>query len=64
MKKRISIKYRLILPIVLLGVMALISNVLAVSNIRNVNTNASIIADDYMDGKNKLSEIRDRKSVV
>ncbi len=58
MKKGISIKYRLILPIVLLGVMALISNVLAVSNIRNVNTNASIIADDYMDGKNKLSEIR------
>lgn len=58
MKKKISIKYRLILPIVLLGIMALISNVLAVSNIRNVNTNAVIIADDYMDGKNELSEIR------
>ena len=36
MKKKWNIKYRLILPIALLGIVALISNLLAVSNIKNV----------------------------
>ena len=48
MKKKWNIKYRLILPIALLGIVALISNLLAVSNIKNVNANAANIADNYM----------------
>ena len=42
MKKKWNIKYRLILPIALLGMVALISNLLAVSNIKNVNDNAIV----------------------
>ena len=53
MKKKWNIKYRLILPIALLGIVALISNLLAVSNIKNVNDNAANIADNYMEGKNQ-----------
>ena len=50
MKKKLNIKYRLILPIALLGIVALISNLLAVTNIRNVNDNAANIADNYKIG--------------
>ncbi len=57
MKKRWNIKYRLILPIALLGMVALISNLLAVSNIKNVNDNAANIADNYMEGKTQLAKI-------
>lgn len=57
MKKKWNIKYRLILPIALLGIVALISNLLAVSNIKNVNDNATNIADNYMEGKTQLSKI-------
>ena len=57
MKKKWNIKYRLILPIALLGIVALISNLLAVSNIKNVNANAANIADNYMEGKTRLAKI-------
>lgn len=52
MKKKWNIKYRLILPIALLGIVVLISNLLAVSNIKKVNDNAANIADNY-DGRKK-----------
>ena len=57
MKKKLNIKYRLILPIALLGIVALISNILAVSNIKNVNDNAANIADNYMEGRTQLAKI-------
>lgn len=59
MKKKWNIKYRLILPIALLGIVALISNLLAVSNIKNVNDNAANIADNYMEGKTQLAKLRE-----
>lgn len=57
MTKQISLKQRLILPIALLGIVALISNALAVINIHNVNSNAANIADNLMAGKSRLAEI-------
>lgn len=57
MMKNISLKHRLILPIVLLGLVALLSNVLSIVNIRNVNASASNIADNYMDGRSRLADI-------
>ncbi len=55
--KNISLKHRLIIPIALLGIVAVLSNILSIINIRNVNTSAANIADNYMDGKSMLSEI-------
>ena len=55
--KTISLKHRLILPIALLGIVALLSNIISIVNIRNVNASASNIADNYMDGKSHLAEI-------
>lgn len=57
MIKHIRLKHRLILPIALLGMVALLSNILSILNIRNVNANASNIADNYMDGKSRLADI-------
>ena len=55
--KTMSLKHRLILPIALLGIVALLSNIVSIYNIRNVNASASTIADTYMDGKSHLAEI-------
>ena len=58
MKKKLSIQQRLILPIILLGIVALISNALSVFGINNVNSNASNIVDNYMVGMETLQNIR------
>ncbi len=57
MMKKISLKHRLIIPIALLGIVALLSNILSIINIRNVNASAANISDNYMDGKSRLAEI-------
>ena len=58
MNKKLTIQQRLILPIILLGVVALFSNALSVFSINNVNSNASKIVDDYMAGLETLQNIR------
>ncbi len=58
MNKKLTIQQRLILPIILLGVVALFSNALSVFSINNVNSNASKIVDNYMAGLETLQNIR------
>lgn len=58
MKKKLTIQQRLILPVILLGVVALISNALSVFSINNVNSNASKIVDNYMADSEILQNIR------
>lgn len=58
MKSRLTLQQRLIFPIALLGLIALLSNILAVFSINNVNSNAGNIVDRYMVSETKLEEIR------
>lgn len=58
MKRKFTIQQRLILPIILLGIVAMISNALSVFGINNVNSNASKIVDNYMVGMETLQNIR------
>jgi len=58
MNSRLSIQKRLILPIIFLGIVAFISNVLSAYNINNVNSNASEIVDGQMAASSDLAEIR------
>lgn len=58
MNSRLSIQKRLILPIILLGVVAFISNILSAYNINHVNANASEIVDGQMAASAELAEIR------
>lgn len=58
MKSKLTIQQRLILPIILLGIVALVSNALSVFGINNVNSNASNIVDNDMAGLEMLQNIR------
>lgn len=58
MRGKLTLQQRLILPIALLGLVTLLSNVLAVFSINNVHSNASTIVDEYMVSEGKLEEIR------
>ena len=58
MKGKLTLQQRLALPILLLGLVALLSNLLAVFSINNVNANAGVIVDDYMASEAQLEEIR------
>ena len=56
MKKNLTLQQRLILPIVLLGLVTLLSNLLAVFSINNVHSNAGTIVDEYMVSEARLEE--------
>ena len=58
MKGRLTLQQRLILPIILLGLITLLSNLLAVFSINNVHANAGAIVDEYMVSEGRLEEIR------
>lgn len=57
-KKRISTKVILLLPVFILGIVCIVSNVIAAVNIQRVNTNASEITDKYLTGITALSELQ------
>ena len=58
MKRNLTLQQRLVLPIVLLGLVTLLSNLLAVFSINNVHSNAGTIVDEYMVSEARLEEIR------
>jgi len=58
MKGKFTLQQRLILPVVLLGLVTLLSNLLAVFSINNVHSNAGTIVDEYMVSEAHLEEIR------
>lgn len=57
MKRKITLQQRLVLPIVLLGLVALLSNLLAAFGINNVHSNAGTIVEEYMVSEARLEEI-------
>lgn len=58
MKRKLTLQQRLVLPIVLLGLVTLLSNLLAVFSVNNVHANAGTIVDEYMVSEARLGEIR------
>ena len=58
MKEKLTLQQRLILPVLLLGAVMVLSNILAVFSINNVNRNAGTIADEYMVSEARLDEIK------
>ena len=57
-RPRLSIKLLTLIPIFVLSFVCILSNIVAVHNIRSVNRTASTIADDYMTGIFNLSNIQ------
>ncbi len=58
MKGRLTLQQRLILPIILLGLITMLSNILAVFSINNVHANAGTIVDRSMVSEERLEDIR------
>lgn len=63
-KKRTSLKALILVPVFILGILSVLSNVMAVNNIRKVNRNASRIADDYMNSISELSAIENETQSI
>lgn len=63
-KKRTSLKALILVPVFILGILSVLSNVMAVNNIRKVNRNASRIADDCMNSISKLSAIENETQSI
>lgn len=57
-KMRLSLTPRLLAPIMILCVVALVSNIQGMMNIRKVNSTATEITDNYMQRISELSEIQ------
>ena len=57
-KMRISIKLLTLIPVFVLGIVALISNISSINNIRSVNKTATTIAAEYMVSITKLGDIQ------
>lgn len=58
-KNNWSIRVMIMLPVMVLGIVSIISNITAIGNIRKVNRNASVITDDYMPGIQELADMRE-----
>ena len=58
MKSKLTLQQRLIIPVLLLGLIALVSNLLAVSGINSVHASAGTIVDEYMASEAQLADIR------
>lgn len=63
-KKRASLKTLILLPVFILGALTIICNVMAINNIRTVNSNAADITDNCMRSVSDLGEIKNDIQVI
>ncbi len=56
-KRRISVKVALLFPVTLLGAVAIISTIMGLISVRNVNKEATVISERYMVSLEKLNGI-------
>lgn len=59
-----SVKSLIMIPVILLGVVSILSNIMAIYNIRNVNRNAATIADDYMENILEINTIQEETQSI
>ena len=63
-KKRTSLKTLILLPVFILGALTIICNVMAINNIRTVNSNAADITDNCMMSVSDLGEKKNDIQVI
>lgn len=56
--KQGSIKTAIMIPVIILGLVSVISNIVSVRNVHSVNNNATVITDNYMVSISKLNELQ------
>ena len=55
-KKYIGIRELIMIPVVMLGVLAILSNLVALRSLGNVNGNAAEISNEYMESISAMSD--------
>lgn len=60
MKKKLSTKLIILIPVMILGIFSIVSNVMSVSNIRNINRNATEISEESLANISSLAEIQNQ----
>lgn len=63
-KRRVSIKTLILVPVLILGIIAVFSNVVAIINLKRVNSNATDITDNYMVRITDLEEIQKGTQII
>lgn len=66
MKKKTgtSIKILIMIPVIILGLVSIVSNTMAIMNIRSVNSKATTIADEYMQNMISLNAIQEEAQEI
>lgn len=57
-KKYIGIRELVMIPVVILGIFAIVSNISALRSLNNVNENATTISNEYMESISSMSDIQ------
>ncbi|MCM1106651.1 MAG: methyl-accepting chemotaxis protein [Blautia sp.] len=63
-KKRISTRLIILIPVIILGLVSIISNLGSFSSIRKVNANATQITDESMESVTRLAEIEQQTQQI
>ena len=63
-KNNISIKVLIMFPVIVLGLISMSSNIMAISNIRNVNRKAATIVDTHMESIDRLNKIQNETQTI
>lgn len=63
-KKSASIRLMILIPVVILGIVAILSNIMAVVSIKNVNKTAKVISDNYLTGIQCLSDVESQTKEI
>lgn len=56
-KRKSSIKTWLFIPLIILAVIAAVTNIISITNLRNVNSKATTISDNYLTGITELADL-------
>lgn len=56
-KRKTSIRDMILIPVIILGLAAIVSNITSITSLLRVNTSASTISDEYLVGVQELSNI-------
>lgn len=62
--KRLGTKMILLVPVLILGIVCVVSNIISVVSIQGVNASAAAIANEYMAGTTALAEIQEEAQSV
>lgn len=63
-RARVSLKYIILVPVIILGIVAVVSNVGAMNSLRKVNNTATKIIEENLSNVTSLSEIQKEAAVI